>query len=61
MSNRSMDPYGKAICILNDDCGQGLVEYALILLLIAMAVIVALQSLGTTVSSLLASINAVIN
>ena len=37
--------------------GQGLVEYALILALIAIVVIVALQLLGTSVNSIFGTIN----
>lgn len=42
--------------VLRDTRGQGMVEYALILALIAVVVAVALGPLGTTISNLFASI-----
>ena len=41
--------------------GQGLVEYALILVLIAIVVIVAMRALGTTVNSTFEEINTELN
>lgn len=41
-----------------DEEGQGLAEYGLILALIAVACIVALEALGTGISSTLGSLNA---
>jgi len=41
---------------LTEEEGQGLVEYALILVLIAIVVIVALRSLGVTVDSIFTEI-----
>ena len=43
---------------LNDEEGQGLAEYALILALIAVIAIAALVFLGTQISSILSSIGA---
>ena len=42
--------------IRNDDEGQGLAEYALILALIAIVAIIALIFLGTQVSSILSDV-----
>jgi Flp pilus assembly pilin Flp len=44
----------------NDEDGQGLAEYALILSLIAIIAIAALVFLGTEISSILSSIGAAI-
>ena len=37
--------------MMQDEAGQGLVEYALIIVLVSIAVIVALTAMGTSVSS----------
>lgn len=43
--------------ILRCDRGQGLVEYALILVLIAVVVIAAIKAVGTTASSTFSNVN----
>lgn len=43
--------------VLSDDQGQGLVEYALILVLVSIAAFATLQTLGTTVSGTFTKIN----
>jgi len=45
---------------MRDAAGQGLAEYALILGLIAMVVIAALTLMGTSINSMLSTINAVL-
>ena len=40
----------------NDESGQGLVEYALILALVSIVVIVALRAVGTNVNALFTSV-----
>lgn len=47
----------KIIQLVKNNKGQGLVEYALILMLIAMVVIVALQMLGVKLSNTYENIN----
>lgn len=42
--------------VLNDDQGQGLVEYGLILGLVSVVCIVALQTLGTNVNAILSKV-----
>ena len=42
--------YVKLICTMNSEKGQGLVEYALIVVLIALAAIVAMKFLGGAVN-----------
>jgi pilus assembly protein Flp/PilA len=44
------------VWLRGDDEGQGLAEYALILALIAIVVIVALQFLGTQIKSILSTV-----
>jgi pilus assembly protein Flp/PilA len=39
------------IAVLNDDQGQGLAEYALILFLVSVVSVVTLTTLGTTISA----------
>jgi pilus assembly protein Flp/PilA len=51
------DMYARGMAILKSDEGQGLVEYALILVLIAVVVIAGLRSVGTTTSSVFNNIN----
>ena len=43
--------------ILKNNIGQGLVEYALILVLIAIVVMTAVKSLGNSVSTTVSSVN----
>jgi pilus assembly protein Flp/PilA len=43
--------------VLEDESGQGLVEYAMIILLVSIVVILALTAMGTTVSELLESVS----
>ena len=43
--------------IVNDEAGQGLAEYALILALIAIVAIVALMFLGSQISSIVTDIS----
>lgn len=45
----------------NDESGQGLVEYALILFLIAIVVIVALTTLGKKTNNVLTNVGAALN
>jgi pilus assembly protein Flp/PilA len=40
----------------NDEAGQGLVEYAMIIMLVSIVVILALTTLGGTISGLLDSV-----
>ncbi|HBG07415.1 MAG: hypothetical protein A2075_00950 [Geobacteraceae bacterium GWC2_58_44] len=49
--------YGRSIRSLKEDKGQGLVEYALILVLIAIVVMAAVKGLGTTTNSAFSKIN----
>jgi pilus assembly protein Flp/PilA len=51
---------GDARTQLREAAGQGLAEYALILGLIAMVVIAALTLMGTSINSMLSTINAVL-
>lgn len=57
MSNRPASPYRKTLYMFTDENGQGLVEYALIILLVAIVVIVAIQALGSTVGSAFSTVN----
>lgn len=50
--------YEKAQSVVRNEKGQGLVEYALILVLIAIVVIAAVKSVGSTTSSTFSNINA---
>lgn len=43
--------------VLANEKGQGLVEYALILVLIAIVVITAMKSVGTTTSQVYSNVN----
>jgi pilus assembly protein Flp/PilA len=45
----------------NDDSGQGLVEYALILFLVAIVVIVALRTLGNQTNNVLNNVSKALN
>lgn len=45
----------------NDESGQGLVEYALILFLIAIVVIVALTTLGKKTNNVLTNVGTALN
>ncbi len=47
----------KAQGVLSNESGQGLVEYALILVLIAVVVIAAVKGIGTQASSTFSTIN----
>ena len=47
--------------IANEEEGQGMVEYALILALISIVAIVALKALGTTVNGKFGAINGELN
>ncbi len=44
--------FGVAIMIIQSEKGQGLVEYALIIVLIALAIILALSLFGVTIQGL---------
>lgn len=57
MTTRLKNMYVKAIRVLKSDDGQGLVEYALLLVLIAVVVIAGVRSVGTTTSSVFNNIN----
>ena len=48
--------FKKFIAKMQQEEGQGLVEYALIIVLVSIAVIVALTAMGTSVSSVFNSI-----
>ncbi len=50
--------YVKLICSLKSEKGQGLVEYALLLVLIAIVVIAMLKALGGTTCNVFSNINA---
>jgi Flp pilus assembly pilin Flp len=50
-------PDRAAVAIVDDEAGQGLAEYALILALIAIVAIVALIFLGNQVSTILSSVS----
>ena len=50
----------KLLSLWNDESGQDLAEYAMMLGLIALAVIVAVTLLGTTVSATLTDIDTVL-
>jgi len=45
----------------NDESGQGLVEYALILFLVAIVVIVALRALGNRVNNVITNVGTALN
>lgn len=52
---------GNSVRTLKSNKGQGLVEYALILVLIALVVITAVRSIGTTANTKFQSINTELN
>ncbi|MGA2192025.1 MAG: Flp family type IVb pilin [Nitrospirota bacterium] len=49
--------YTRSKCFMSDQKGQALVEYALILALIAVAVVAILGGLGTTIGNKLNTVN----
>lgn len=49
--------YERAICSVRNNRGQGLVEYALILVLIAIVVLLAVKNVGLTTNSAFSTIN----
>ncbi|HVA86902.1 MAG TPA: Flp family type IVb pilin [Candidatus Saccharimonadales bacterium] len=51
-----MSPYGRLVRRLRDEQGQGLAEYALILVLIAIVAILALVFLGNNLSTILSNV-----
>ncbi len=53
-----LDLYTRFMAWLQSEEGQGLAEYALILVLVAIVVIVALTFLGTTISTTFSKIGA---
>lgn len=57
MSNRTSKPFCKMRSIVRDAHGQGLVEYALILVLIAIVVMFAVKDAGVTTSTVLSNVN----
>lgn len=57
MLTQIRNKYEKAVGVLRNEKGQGLVEYALILVLIAVVVIAAVKSVGTTASSTFSNVN----
>lgn len=50
--------YNQMLAVLKDDQGQGLAEYALILVLVSIAAVVTLGLLGTKISGIFTSITA---
>jgi pilus assembly protein Flp/PilA len=63
---RDMQSYFEKVCskardMVRNEKGQGLVEYALILVLIAIVVIAALGTLGNKTNNVLSSVNTRIN
>jgi len=52
--------YGNSIQALKDDKGQGLVEYALILVLIAIVVIAAVRGIGSNANNTFQKVNSAI-
>ena len=57
MSIKLRNLYRKARKIIRNQNGQGLVEYALILVLIAIVVMVAVKGLGTSTNSVYSKVN----
>jgi pilus assembly protein Flp/PilA len=57
MSNNSENQNGKAKDVLRNEKGQGLVEYALILVLIAIVAIAAVTNVGTSTKTTFSNIN----
>lgn len=49
--------YEKVVCKLRDKKGQGLVEYALILVLIAIVVMAAVKGVGTTTNGVFTQVD----
>ena len=56
MSSHLKKLYGKCKKMVRNQRGQGLVEYALILVLIAIVVITGIQTLGNTTSSVFSNV-----
>lgn len=50
-------PFAILARLLRDDDGQGLVEYALILVLVSVVAFATLQTLGTSVSGIYTQVN----
>jgi len=50
-----------ASCLLRDESGQGLIEYALIAGLIGLAAVVAMTALGTRVSTMFSTISSTLS
>lgn len=61
MTSRSGSKRRSLSQILQDSGGQGLVEYALILVLIAVIVIAALQNVGSSANTGFSTINSAMN
>ena len=57
MSSQLMKMFRKPVELLTNNRGQGLVEYALILVLIAIVVTAMIKGVGTTTSSAFSTIN----
>ncbi len=57
MSNQLKKLLKKSKILLKNTNGQGLVEYALILVLVAVTAVVAVKALGTTTSQVYTNIN----
>lgn len=57
MSAKLRKMFEKATSVLRNNNGQGLVEYALILVLIALVVLAAVRSIGTTANTKFQTIN----
>jgi pilus assembly protein Flp/PilA len=57
MPKQTMKEWRKAKKLFNNSKGQGLVEYALILVLIAIVVMSAIKNVGTTASSAFSSVD----
>lgn len=60
MSAKVKQMFQKAAATLKNNSGQGLVEYALILVLVALVVLVALGNVGRTANNRFSSINSAI-
>jgi pilus assembly protein Flp/PilA len=61
MSDLLLRLFVRAKLIMEDNKGQGLVEYALILVLIAIVVIAAVRSVGSSTNSTFSSINSALH
>ena len=57
MSDCIVQKYVKRVNVAKNNRGQGLVEYALILLLVALLVIVAVKGIGNTTNNFYSSVN----